>query len=100
MTIALTSRIIVSPDVLFHTLDGEAVLLDLKNGKYYGLDAVGTRMWSLLAEYGRPLLVVERMLQEFDVDVERLRADVLCWIDRLSAQGLLTVEPPPLEREI
>lgn len=96
MTTALNSRIVVSPDVLFHTLEGEAVLLDLKSGRYYGLDAIGTRMWSLLAETGRPAEVIARMLQEFDVDEERLRADVLGWIDRLSARGLLTVEVTPV----
>jgi len=96
MTTALNSRIVVSPDVLFHTLEGEAVLLDLKSGRYFGLDAVGTRMWSLLAETGRPVEVIARMLQEFDVDEERLRADVLGWIDKLSARGLLTVEATPV----
>ena len=50
---SLKSKIGVPEDVLFNDVGGEAVLLNLETGQYYGLDEVGTRMWSLLAECGQ-----------------------------------------------
>ena len=47
----LTSRVKVNDDVLFQELQGEAVLLNLKSGVYFGLDPVGTRIWQLFAEH-------------------------------------------------
>jgi hypothetical protein len=34
----------VPDDVLFRDLDGEAVILNLRTGTYFGLDELGTRM--------------------------------------------------------
>ncbi len=40
----------LSPDVVFRDLDGEAVILDLVSGTYFGLNEVGTRVWRLVDE--------------------------------------------------
>jgi len=40
----LNSILCVPDDVLFRDLDGEAVILNLRTGTYFGLDEVGTRM--------------------------------------------------------
>ena len=47
----LQDVITISPDVVFRDLDGEAVLLNLALGIYFGLNEVGTRMWNLLHQY-------------------------------------------------
>ncbi|MBN1400973.1 MAG: PqqD family peptide modification chaperone, partial [Anaerolineae bacterium] len=44
------ARAEISPGTLFRELDGEAVLLNLESGHYYGLDEVGTRILSLLVD--------------------------------------------------
>jgi hypothetical protein len=87
----LESRISVPEDVLFRDLGGEAVLLSLKTGKYYGLDGVGTRMWSLLAQHGQVEPAYRALLAEYDVAEERLRQDLLNLINDLAAQQLLQV---------
>jgi len=46
----LRDSIIIPDDVLFRELDGEAVLLNLKTGIYFGLNPVATRMWQLIVE--------------------------------------------------
>jgi hypothetical protein len=87
----LESRISVPEDVLFRDLGGEAVLLSLKTGKYYGLDGVGTRMWSLLAQHGQVEPAYRALLAEYDVAEERLRQDLLNLINDLASQQLLQV---------
>jgi hypothetical protein len=87
----LESRISVPEDVLFRDLGGEAVLLNLKTGKYYGLDEVGTRMWSLLAQHGQVEPAYRALLDEYEVAEERLRQDLLHLINDLASQQLLQV---------
>jgi hypothetical protein len=87
----LESRINIPEDVLFRDLGGEAVVLSLKSGKYYGLDEVGTRMWSLLAAHGRVEPVYRALLDEYDVAGDRLQQDLLHLIDELAAQQLLQI---------
>ena len=41
----------IPDDVIFRDLDGEAVVLQLDTGFYFGLDAVGTRMWQLMEQH-------------------------------------------------
>lgn len=78
-----SQRLAPSGEVLHQELEGETVLLDLKSERYFGLDESGTRIWTLLLELERPDAVVEKMLQEFDVDEKRLRADVADLLTRL-----------------
>lgn len=89
---SLTSTIHIPKDVLFHELGGEAVLLNLADGKYYGLDDVGTRMWTLLAEQGSLEAAYRAMLEEYDVDAQTLQNDLFALVERLAAQGLLVIE--------
>jgi hypothetical protein len=85
-------RVEVSPGVVFREVGGEAVLLDLRSHRYYSLDPVGTRMWALLVELGSTAAVAERLVGEFEVDAETLDRDLRALVEKLAAEGLLTVE--------
>jgi hypothetical protein len=82
----------IAHNVIFRHLAGEAVLLDLDTGTYFGLDAVGTRVWSLIAEHGSSSLAIDTLLAEYDVDAPRLEKDVTALVDQLIAKGLLTTD--------
>jgi hypothetical protein len=88
----LNQRIAVCPDVVSREVDGETFLLDLSGKVYYGLDAVGTRVWQLLLENGQLQAVLERLVREFEVDRERLETDVLQLMEELAAAGLVRLE--------
>ena len=66
-SIAAPMSLKVSPQVLFHEVRGEVVLLSLASGSYYGLNAIGSRMWHLLRERGEVEGVVLRLLDEYKV---------------------------------
>ena len=85
-------RLYIADDVVFRDLAGESVLLNLSTGTYFGLDAVGTRLWHLIGEHGSTALAIETLLIEYDVDELRLQKDVNALIDQLLAKGLLTAD--------
>lgn len=87
----LKSKIRVGHDVHFQEVNGEAVLLNLENSTYFGLDEVGTRMWQLLAQHGQVEPAFRVLLQEYDVSEERLEQDLVSLVDELEAHGLLEV---------
>jgi hypothetical protein len=82
-------KVQISPDVLFQEVAGEIVLLDLESENYFGLDAVGARIWTLLQTGSKVGEVVDALLQEFDVDRATLEADVADLLERLAEVELI-----------
>ena len=83
------TRVAVPETVLFRNLDGEAILLATDSGKYFGLNEVGTRMWSLLRQHGETEAVCRALLAEYDVAEDQLREDLARFVEMLAARGLV-----------
>lgn len=84
----------LSPDALFQELGGEAVILDLASSTYFGLDAVGTRLWALLQQDASATRACELLLQEFEVDAASLEQDIAELLQQLADAGLVQLESP------
>jgi hypothetical protein len=89
---SIAARVRIPKDVLFQDLDGEAVLLNMQSGKYFGLDPIGTRIWNLLIEHGSLAIAYQSVLDEYDVDPDRLRFDFLALVDQLAMNGLIELD--------
>jgi hypothetical protein len=89
--VSLASRVSVPDHVRIRYLGGESVVLSLETEKYYGLDEIGTRMWELLVGSGDVRSAYDRLLAEYDVAPDQLRADIERLVAELSAQRLLIV---------
>jgi hypothetical protein len=81
----------ISKDVLAQELDGETVLLELASDRYFGLDAVGTRVWQLLNDGQGQSAMVDTLLDEYEVEREALERDISELLDRLSGAGLIEI---------
>ena len=73
-------------------LGGEVAILDLKAGVYYGLDAVGARIWSLIQEPRTVNEIRDILLEEYEVEPERCERDLLVLLQRLADEGIIEVE--------
>lgn len=91
MTIPFAVRLSVPPHVLIRQIENESVLLNLQNERYFGLDEVGTRMWTSLIGAGSIQAAYEELLAEYEVDHETLRRDLRKLISQLVGSGLLVV---------
>ena len=87
-------RVVRSKDVLLQVVDGEAVLLHAARGEYYGLNRVGTAMWQSLDGGTTIAAAYEKLADQFDVERERLKADLTHLIGDLLAHGLVRLDPP------
>lgn len=89
MTLQLATVLRRSDDPVTADVDGEVVMMSLARGNYYGLDAVGSRIWDLLIT---PLPVAELLTQlqaEYEVDADTCRRDTLLFLAELEQQGLV-----------
>jgi len=72
-------------------LGGEAAILNLKSGTYYGLDPVGAFIWNQLAEPQAVSTIAASMIDHYEVDRERCESDLLTLLKQLSDRGLIEV---------
>ena len=82
-------RVIKSPNVLLQDLEGEAVLLNLASGQYYGLDEKSYHMYKTLLASGSVQTAFEALAREYDVEPTRLRTDLDQFTARLLENGLI-----------
>ena len=83
------STIVAAKDQVSSDLGGEVAILDLKAGVYYGLDAVGARIWSLIQEPRAVNEIRDILLEEYDVTFERCERDLIALLQRLADEGLI-----------
>lgn len=71
---------------------GEAVILDIDSGNYYGLDGVGARVWELLERPRTLGEICDVVLDEYEVSREVAESDIRGLIAELGEKGLVKVE--------
>lgn len=74
--IDFSDRVVLPNKVLAKQLDDELVILDLQSESYFGLDDIGTTMWNELIGAESIQQAYDALLEQFDVEPERLRADL------------------------
>lgn len=85
------TQVKASQDQVSSDLNGEAAILDLKNGIYYGLDPVGARIWELIQQPTSIESVVSQLLDEYDVEAEQCSHDVVALVTELRERGLIEI---------
>ena len=89
-----------SADAVYARLfDEELVILDLSQGEYLALDAVGARLWSGLEAGGTVEEIARQIVDEYDVPMDRALADLVALGDELVAKGLLVQDREGQARE-
>jgi hypothetical protein len=78
-------------DLLTTVVDGELIGMSIEQGACYGLNAVGTRIWELLAEPRSIADLCERLTDEYDVEAADCLEGVIELAENLRAEGLVTV---------
>jgi len=91
--VAFANRVSVPAHVLIRHLDGESVLLNLETERYFGLDAMGTRMWETTTSSPNLEAAYRKLLDEFEVEPEVLRNHLTGLLSQLVENGLLSLFP-------
>jgi hypothetical protein len=79
------------PEVLATQFGDEVVLLNLRDGVYYGLEDVGAHIWTMLRQPVTIQNLCESIVSEFDVAADRCERDVRAIVSELAANGLIQI---------
>ena len=91
-TVTLETEVTRAKTQVSCDLAGEAVILSLSTGEYYGLNPVAARIWDLIQEARRVDAICDTLLAEYpDVAPEDCTAQVLTLLNELAELDLIVV---------
>jgi len=89
--LTLDTALYIPAHVLSTTVDQDAVLLNIQTNKYYALDEVGARFWSLITENNLLKEAYKVLLGEYDVNPSELEQDILELLTDLVENNLVKI---------
>lgn len=95
--ISLDSIVVVEKNQVSTDLAGEAVILNLESGMYYGLDEVGARIWELIQQPKRVQVILETLLNEYEVEPDQCEQDLLALLQSLTTAKLIEIHASTIE---
>lgn len=76
------------PDMLSAEIGGEAVMMSIEKGAYFGLNPVATRIWELIEQPRTEAELVAVLLDEYEVTAEQLASDVATFVADMIERGI------------
>jgi hypothetical protein len=90
--LSLDSVVAMTTEQVSCDLAGEAAILDLHSGVYYGLNRTGAFIWDRIKTPITVRAVRDAMASEFDVDEARCERDLLSVLSDMVQRGLVEVK--------
>lgn len=78
-------------EYLYSDLRGDAVILSLKNGKYYGVNTVGACIWEAIQEPRTFREIQSIVLKEYDVDEATCDKEVISFLQKMAKEELVQI---------
>ena len=72
-------------------MDGEKVMLSIKNGKYYNLGEVGGFIWECIQQPKSIGNVIEEVQAAYDITAEQCEADIIPFLEMLREESLIEI---------
>jgi hypothetical protein len=90
---ALTADSLIrrDPEIMHSAIDEEVVMMSIDQGRYFGLDAMGSRIWNLLEHPMTLGDLCRSLIDAFDVDPELCRREVAVFLGEIEKCGLIQV---------
>ncbi|HXN19422.1 MAG TPA: PqqD family peptide modification chaperone [Candidatus Binatus sp.] len=90
-SLSVHSVVVASAEQVSCPLGDESAILNLKNSKYYGVNPMGARIWTLLKEPRSVLQLRDTLLCEYEVDEKLCERDLLILLEKMKSEGLIEV---------
>jgi hypothetical protein len=94
-TLSLDSLVAAAAGQVSSEVEGEEVILNLETGTYYGLNAVGARVWNLVKEPCTVARICDTILAEYEVERGQCEQDILSLLSQLAEAQLIEVRDAP-----
>jgi hypothetical protein len=90
-TLHPSTRVAQAEQSISTVVEGEVVMMNLETNSYYGLDAIGSRIWDLIEEPKTIAEVCAQLMLEYEVDADTCVQEVSALIASLIEEQLARV---------
>lgn len=70
-------------------IDGEIVMMSIEDGQYYGLNVVGSRIWSLIETPQSIDFICSELEKEFKVSKEQCNNEVISFLEQMKKNNII-----------
>jgi hypothetical protein len=78
-----------SPSVLTAEVDGEIVMMSIEQGRYFGLDDIGSDIWKRIEPPCSFAALIDGLAADYEADRATIAADVQALLDRMAEQDVV-----------
>lgn len=89
--VGLETVIARSDEVICSQVDGEVVMMSVEQGKYSGLNIIGSDIWRLLETPMPVSEICKAMMTIYQVDEEQCERDVLTFLNDLATDATIRI---------
>jgi hypothetical protein len=91
-SINLNTIVVAAADQVSSELqEGDTAILNLKDGVYYGLNSVGSRIWNLIQSPKSVMELRDSLLGEYEVDTEVCTRELIDLLENLASKKLIGI---------
>ncbi len=83
------TKYVKNPEVLCKDIDNEKVFLNPKTGEYFGVNGVGADIWSMIDGNNDLTMIVDALMEIYQVDRPLLEADAAEFIAALLERKII-----------
>ena len=80
------------PSQLYSEIDGEVVMLNVKKESYFGLNKIGSKIWSEISDPCEISTLIDTLRQEYDVSAETCFNDIKPFIEEMVKANVIIVK--------
>ena len=88
----LTSVLEKSDNILFRIVDDEAIIVHIDSNEVLVLNEVGARVVEIMENPTSVVDLLAQLIEEFDVEMERLEADIFKHLEELLTENVLVFQ--------
>jgi hypothetical protein len=92
MSLSFTDRVVMPRGVVARAVGRSTVLLNSQSGRYFTLDEIGTRTWTLLTSSASIQAAYDTLMSEFTAEPDQLADDLEALLGRLNSLGLIEIQ--------
>ena len=92
-TLKQSDVIQLEPSLLYSKVGDEIVLLTIESGKYFKVDAVGSRIWEIIKTPISIENLCGQLVAEYDVSYEQCLRDISPFLEKINRDNLILINP-------
>ena len=90
--VTLQSIISRNPEIIHSVMDDEVVMMSVDQGLYFGIDAIGTHIWTLLETPVKVEYLIEKLTAHYNVEQAVCENDTMLFLNDMLLKKVILID--------